>query len=157
MDEKHREHPIASVPGALAVAVWSVYVLLAASDAPDVRPSVLTIGFFGFLACLAVVLNFARWRLIVILASSVHLSFYAVQVIRMVAVTTDFEISSLLSALSFYYSSSWRWTAAMFQERGVVGGLTRGFLDYAMPVLSLALIGLTLMSRRSKRSASQAA
>lgn len=157
MDEKHGQHPIASVPGALAVAVWSVYVLLAVFFfSPDIPPSALTIGVSGLLACLAVVLNFAYWRLIVILASSVYLSFYAVRVFRMVAMTADFEISSLLSALSFYYSASWQVTAGMLQERGVVGGLTHGFLEYAMPVLSLVLIGLALMSRRSKRSVSQA-
>jgi len=155
MNETHSPHPIASVPGALAVAVWSVYVLLAAFYAPDFRPSVLTIGIFGFLACLAVILSFSRWRLVVILASAVHLSFYVVQVIRMVAMTTGFEISTLLPALSFYYSASWRVATAMFQEKGAVGGLVHGYLEYAMPVLCLALIGLALMSRRSGRSASQ--
>jgi hypothetical protein len=151
MHEQRRPHPIAGVPGAAAVAVWSFYVLLAASYLPDVRPSVLTIGFFGLLACLAVCLNFARWRLVVILASSVHLSFYAIQVVRMVAMTSEFKISALLSALSFYYSSSWSVTVGMLQERGVVGGLIHGFLEFAMPVLSLALIGVTLISWRSRR------
>jgi len=156
MDETLRPHPIASVPGALAVAVWSVYVLLAAFFySPDIPPSVLTIGISGILACLAVVLNFAYWRLIVILASSVYLSFYATRVFRMVALTPDFGISSLPSGLAFYYGSSWRVTVGMLQERGVAGGLTHGFLEYAMPVLCLALIGLALMSRRSGRSASQ--
>ena len=145
------------MPGALAVAVWSVYVLLAAFFySPDIPPSVLTIGISGILACLAVVLNFAYWRLIVILASSVYLSFYATRVFRMVALTPDFGISSLPSGLAFYYGSSWRVTVGMLQERGVAGGLTHGFLEYAMPVLSLALIVLALMSRRSRRSASHA-
>jgi len=156
MNETHSPHPIASVPGALAVAVWSVYVLLAAFYAPDFRPSVLTIGIFGFLACLAVILNFTYWRLVVILASAVHLSFYVVQVIRMVAMTTGFEISTLLPALSFYYSASWRIANAMFQEKGVAGGLVHGYLEYAMPVLSLVLIGLILIFRRSQRNAPQA-
>jgi hypothetical protein len=156
MDETLRPHPIASVPGALAVAVWSVYVLLAAFFySPDIPPSVLTIGISGILACLAVVLNFAYWRLIVILASSVYLSFYATRVFRMVALTPDFGIASLPSGLAFYYGSSWRVTVGMLQERGVAGGLTHGFLEYAMPVLCLALIGLALMSRRSGRSTSQ--
>jgi len=156
MDEQHGQHPIASVPGASAVAVWSVYVLLAAFYAPDFRPSVLTIGIVGFLACLAVILNFTYWRLVVILASAVHLSFYGVQVIRMVAMTTGFEISTLLPALSFYYSASWRVATAMFQEKGAVGGLVHGYLEYAMPVLCLALIGLALVSRRSERRGAQA-
>lgn len=156
MDGQRRPHPIASVPGALAVAVWSVYVLSAATYAPDIRPSVLTIGFFGLLAGLAVCLNLAHWRLVVILASVVHLSFYATQVIRMVALTSEFKISALLSALSFYYSSSWGVTVGIFQERGVVGGLIHGFLEFAMPVLSLALIGVTLISWRSRRRDSRA-
>src|SRR5688500_13852464 len=128
MQERHRPHPIASVPGASAVAVGSGYVLSAAAYAPDIRPSVLNIGFVGLLACLAVFLNFAHWRLVVILASAVHLSFYAIQVIRMVAMTSEFKISALLSALSFYYDSSWGVTVGMLQERGVVGGLIHGFL-----------------------------
>jgi len=139
------------MPGVLALATWSIYVPLAGVFYfPEVPPSVLTIGFFGLFACLAVILNFARWRLIVILASSVYLSFYAVRVIRMVALTTDLEISSLLSALSFYYSASWQVTAGILQERGVLGGLTHGFLEYAMPVLSLALIGLAIKGVRLK-------
>jgi hypothetical protein len=157
MDETHRQHPIASVPGAWAVAVWSVYVLLAAFFySPDIPPSVLTIGISGILTCLAVVLNFAYWRLILILASSVYLSFYATRVIRMVALTPDFGLSTLPSGLAFYYGSSWHVTVGMLQERGVAGSLTHGFLEYAMPILSLALIALALMSRRSRRSASQA-
>jgi len=153
MDEQRRPHPIASVPGALAVAVWSVYVLLAAFFYfPDIPPSVLTIGISGILACLAVVLNFAYWRLVVILASSVYLSFYAIRVIRMLALTPDFGISTLPSGLAFYYGSSWQVTVGMLQERGAAGGLTHGYLEYAMPILSLALIALALMSRRSRRS-----
>ena len=157
MDEQHTRHPMASVPGVLALATWSVYVLLAAFFyVPDVPPSVLIIGFFGLLACLAVILSFTRWRLIVVLASSVYLAFYAVRVIRMVAMAMDAGTSSLLSALSFYYSSSWLVTTGMFQERGVAGALTHGVLEYAVPVLSFALIVATLMSRRPKRSVSQA-
>jgi len=154
---QRRQYPIASVPGALAVAVWSVYVLLAAFFySHDIPPSVLTIGIAGILACLAVVLNFAYWRLIVILASAVYFSFYVTRVIRMIALTPDFGLSSLPSGLAFYYGSSWHVTVGMLQERGVARGLTHGFLEYAMPVMSVALIALILMSRRSRRSASQA-
>jgi hypothetical protein len=157
MEEKHRQHPIASVPGALAVAVWSGYMLLAAFFySPDIPLSVWPIGFFGLLACLAVILNFAYWRLIVILASSVYILFYATRVARMVAMTSDFNLSSLPSTLYFYYSASWSVTVGMLQERGVAGGLTHGFLEYAMPVLSLALIAMMVMSRRSARGAAQA-
>lgn len=153
MNRERRQNPIASVTGALAVAVWAVYVLLAAFYAPDFRPSVLTIGIFGFLACLAVIMDFARWRLVVILASVVHLSFYVVQIVRMATMTSGFEISALLPALSFYYGMSWRVAAAMFQEKGTIGGLVHGYLEFAMPILCLALIVLALASRRAGRSA----
>jgi hypothetical protein len=144
-------HPITSVPGVLALAAWSAYVLLAAFFyAPDYPPSALAIGVCGLLACLAVVLNFSHWRFVVILASCVYLVFYAVRVIRMVAMTTGFEMSSLFSALSFYYSSSWRVTVGMIQERGVASSFTHGYLEYAMPVLSVALIALAWMSRRRR-------
>jgi hypothetical protein len=152
MNGERRQNPVASVSGALAVAVWSIYVLLAAFYAPDFRPSVLTIGVFGFLAILAVILNFAHWRLVVILASVVHLSFYVVQVVRMASMTAGFEISTLLPALSFYYRSSWRVASVMFQEKGTVGGLVHCHLEFVMPVLCLALIVLALVSRRSGRS-----
>lgn len=154
MDERHGIHPLASVPGALALAVWSVYLLLALKSIPEVPYRMLIAGFFGFLACLAVVLNYRRWRFIVLLASSVYLLVYAIQVIRMTMMVTDLG-KSPLSALSFYYSTSWRVAAAMFQEKGVVGGLTHGFLEYVMPVLSVVLIGAVLISRRPKPSVSQ--
>ena len=143
-----RHHPVTSVPGALTLATWSAYVLLAAFFyLPDVPPSVLTIGLCGVLACVAVVLRFAYWRLIVILAAFVYLAFYAVRVIRMVAMTADFQISSLLSALAFYYGSSWRVTVGMLQERGAAGGLTHGFLEYAMPALSVILIAVAVTGK----------
>ena len=157
MGEKREQHPIAGVPGALAVAVWTAYVLLAGFFySPDIPLSVWPIGFFGILACVAVVLNFAYWRLIVIVASFVYLSFYLTRVIRMVALTADFDLSALPSTLSFYYSASWHVTVAMLQEKGIAGSLMHGFLEYAMPVLSLVLIGLTLIFRRSRRNATQA-
>ena len=154
MDARHGTHPLASVPGALALAVWSVYLLLALMTIPDVPYRMLIAGFFGLLACLAVLLNYRRWRFIVLLASSVYLLVYAVQVIRMTMMATDLG-KSPLGALSFYYSTSWRVAAVMFQEKGVVGGLVHGFLEYAMPVLSVALIGAILMSWRSKPRVSQ--
>jgi hypothetical protein len=146
MNETGR-HCITSAPGALALAAWSVYVLLAAFFySPDYPPSVLSIGFCGILAGLAVVLNFAYWRLVVILASCVYLVFYAVRVFRMVALTAGFELSSLLSALSFYYGSSWRVTVGMIQEKGIASSLMHGYLEYAMPVLSVTLITLAWIS-----------
>ena len=157
MDVKRGQHPIVSVPGALAVSVWTVYVLLAGLFySPDIPLSVWPIGFFGILACLVVVLNFAHWRLVVIVASLVYLSFYVTRVIRMVAMTAGFDLSALPSTLAFYYSASWHVTVAMLQEKGVAGSLMHGFLEYAMPVLSLVLIGLTLIFRHSQRNATQA-
>lgn len=148
MDEKRGPHPIAGAPGALAVATWLGYALLAAFFyAPDIPPSAWAIGFFGLLACVAVISNFARWRIAVLLASFVHLSFYAVRIVRMVAMTPDLTLSSLLSTLSFYYGASWRVTVGMLEERGVAASLAHGFLEYAVPVLSLVLIALAWMSR----------
>lgn len=154
MDERHGIHPLAGVPGALALAVWSVYLLLGLMSIPEVPYRVLIAGFFGLLACLAVVLNYKRWRFIVLLASSVYLLVYAIQVTRMTMMVTD-PGKSPLSALSFYYSMSWRVAEGMFQEKGVVGGLTHGYLEYVMPVLSVVLIGAVLIFRRPKPSVSQ--
>ena len=145
------------MPGALAVTVWSAYVLLAAFFySPDIPPSVLTIGISGILACLAVVLNFQYWRLMVILSSIVYLSFYVTRVFRMIALTPDFGLSTLPSGLAFYYGSSWHVTVGMLQDRGVARGLVHGYLEYAMPVLSLVLIGMALVSRSAGRVAAQA-
>jgi hypothetical protein len=156
MEAQHSRHSIASLPGALAVAVWAGYVLVAAFFyAPDIPLSAWPIGFCGLAACLAVILNVACWRLIVILASSVYIAFYATRVARMVAMTADFNLSALPSALSFYYSASWSVTVGMLQEKGVASALAHGYLEYAMPVLSLSLIGLALLSRRSGHGASQ--
>jgi len=157
MRQERRQHPVTSVPGALAVAAWSAYVLLAAFFySPDIPPSVLTIGISGILVCLAVVLSFPYWRLIVILSSFVYLSFYVTRVFRMIALTPDFGLSTLPSGLAFYYGSSWHVTVGMLQDRGVASGLVHGYLEYAMPVLSLALIGMALVSQSAGRGAAQA-
>ena len=149
--------PVTSVPGVLTLATWSAYVLLAAFYYyPDILPSVLTTGLCGLLACLAVVLKSAYWRLVAILASCVYLAFYAVRVIRMIAMSGDFQISSLLSALGFYYRTSWHVIIGILQERGVAAGMTRGFLEYAMPVLSMVLIVVVFMSWRAQRRESRA-
>ena len=154
MNERDGIHPLASVPGVLALAVWAVYLLLALMSIPEVPYRMLIAGFFGVLACLAVVLNYRRWRFIVLLASSVYLLVYAIQVTRMTMMVTD-PGKSPLSALSFYYSTLSRVSATIFQEKGVVGGLTHGFLEYVMPFLSAVLIGAVLISRRPKPGVSQ--
>lgn len=143
------QHPAKSATGALALAAWALYVLLASVFYyPDYPASFWPLAGSGVLACLAVALNSGYWRLVVILASCVYLLFYAVRVLRMVALASGFEISSLPSTLMFYYLSSWQVTISMIQERGVTGSLMHGYIEYAMPVLSIALIVLAWMSRR---------
>jgi hypothetical protein len=104
----------------------------------------LIAGFFGLLACLAVIFNFAYWRASVLLASSVYLLLYVIRIVRMTAITKDL---SFLSALSFYYKVSWRVTTGAFEEKGLVGGVAHAFLEYAMPVLVVVLISVILISR----------
>ena len=148
MDE-NRRHSAASVPGAAALGAWAVYLVTAAVFyAPDYPASVWAIGGAGILAGLAVGLNFAYWRAVVILASGVYLVFYAVRVMRMVALTAGFEISSLPSALAAYFQSLWIVTVAMLQEKGVGGSLMHGYIEYAMPLLSLVLIALAWLTRQ---------
>jgi hypothetical protein len=143
-------HPAKSAAGALALAAWVLYVLLAAIFYyPDYPASVWPIAGSGILACLAVALSYGYWRLVVILASCVYLLFYAVRIARMVALTSGFEISSLLSTLCFYYLSSWQVTIGLLQERGLAASLMHGYIEYAMPVLSLVLIVVAVMKKRS--------
>jgi hypothetical protein len=147
MSEHYAKHPLASVQGVFAFAVWSVYLLYTALYYPDVLTSVLIAGFFGLIACLAVVFNFTYWRSTVLLASSVYLLLYVIRIVRMTAIAKDL---SFLSALSFYYSVSWRVATGAFEEKGLVGGLTHAFLEYVMPVLVVALISVILISWRQK-------
>jgi hypothetical protein len=148
MDERHGKHPLTTVPGVFALVLWSIYLLLALKNLPDLPHRVLISGSFGLAACLAVVLKFKYWRGVVLLASSVYLVTYAVLVTRMALMVTGGG-TSFLSALSFYYANGWVYAAGTFQEKGFVDGLAYGFLEYAMPVLSVILILTTLMSRRS--------
>ena len=152
MFDRYGNHPLATVQGVFAFAVWSVYSLYAALYYPDVLTSVLIGGFFGFVACLAVVFNFTYWRAIVLLASSVFLLLYVIRIVRMTALVKDL---SFLSALSFYYSISWRVAIGAFEDKGWVGGLTHAFLEYVMPVLVVALLLIILISSRRKRGLSR--
>lgn len=147
MSKPYGNHPLTSVPGVFALALWSVYLLYAALYYPDVLTSVLIAGFFGLVACLAVVLNFTYWRSMVLLASSIYLLLYVIRIVRMTAIAKHL---SFLSALSFYYSVSWRVAAGAFEEKGLVGGLTHGFVEYLMPLLVIALISIILISSRRK-------
>jgi hypothetical protein len=152
MSEHYGNHPLASVQGVFALTLWSVYLLYAALYYPDVLTSVLVAGFFGFVACLAVVFNFTYWRSTVLLASSVYLLLYVIRIVRMTAIRPDLPF---FSALSFYYSVSWRVATGAFEERGLVGGLTHALVEYAMPVLVVALISVILISSRRQRGLSQ--
>ncbi len=157
MEENRSRTAVASIPGAAAVAVWAGYVLLAAFYySPAIPLSAWPIGFCGLAACLAVIRNFRYWRPIVVLASVVYLVFYVTRIARMVAMTADFSWSALPTTLSFYYQASWSVTVGMLQEKGIAGAFAHGYLEYAMPVLSLALIGLAWISRRPGRRATQA-
>ncbi len=147
-----RTHSLATVPGVFALVLWSVYSLHVALYYPDVTTSTLLGGIFGLLACLALVFNSAYWRAAVVMASSVYLFLYVVRVVRMTAIPGDL---SFLSALSFYYSISWRVTIGAFEEKGWVGGILHAYLEFAMPVLVVVLIIVTLMSARRKRGLSR--
>jgi hypothetical protein len=144
-------HPLASAQGVFALALWSVYSLYAALSYPDVLTSVLIGAFFDFVACLAVVFNFKYWRFSVLLASFVYLLLYVIRIVRMTAIAKDL---SFLSALSFYYSVSWRVAAGAFEEKGWLGGLTHVFLEYVMPILVIALILVILIFSRRRRGLS---
>jgi hypothetical protein len=144
-----QEHALKSVPGALALAAWALYVLAAAVFYyPDYPASVWPIAGAGLLACAWVGLDLARWRLAVILASCVYLLFYAVRVLRMAALTAGFELSALPTTLLFYYKSSWAVTVAMREDKGVASSLMHGYIEYAMPILSVALVVLALCCQR---------
>jgi hypothetical protein len=147
MSEHYRSHPLLSAHGVFALALWSVYSLHAALNFPDILTSVLIGAFFGFVACLAIIFDFKYWRSAVLLASSVYLLLYVIRIARMTAIAKDL---SFLSALSFYYSVSWRVATGAFEEKGLVGGLTYAFLEYVMPLLVVALIAVILISSRRK-------
>ena len=144
MSKPQGRHPLKSAPGLFAFVLWSVYSLDAALNYPDILTSVLVGALFGLFACVALAVNFQYWRAAVLLASSVYLVLYVVRIVRMTAIRPDL---SFLSALVLYYGASWRVVAGTFEEKGWAGGLTRGFLEYAMPVLVLALIAVIVFSR----------
>ena len=150
MDDRHARHPLTTAPGVLALVLWFLYLLLALKNLPDLPQRVMINGFFGVLACLALLLRSKSWRAAVVLASSVYLVTYVVLVGRMVTMVTGGG-TSLLSALSFYYSNAWVVAAGTFHERGLLAGAAYGFLEYGMPVLSVVLIVVTLMSRPPRR------
>jgi len=148
ISEHNRKHPLGTVEGVFALVLWSVYSLYVALYYPDVLTSAVIGALFGLLACLALVFNFAYWRAAVVIASSVYLLLYVIRIVRKTAIPGDL---SFLSALSFYYSASWQVTIGAFEEKGSVGGLMHAFLEFAMPVLVLALIIVSLMSVRRNR------
>ena len=142
---------LATPLGIAALAVWSIYLLLALASVPDVPYRMLINGFFGLLAILAVIVNFRRWAAAVIVASLVYLVTYAVLVARMAGAMSDPDKTSLPAALAAYYGASWIVANGAFIERGTWGGLMHGFLEYAMPLLVVALLLGGLLYRRAKR------
>ena len=152
ISEHDRKHPLATVPGVFALVIWSFYSLYVALYYPDVTTSTLLGGVFGLLACLTLVFNFVYWRAAVVVASSAYLLLYVIRVVRMTAIPGDL---SFLPALSFYYRISWRVTIGAFEEKGWMGGFIHAFLEFAMPVLVVALLIVTLMSARRKRRLSR--
>ena len=152
--EHDRKHPLTTGPGLFAFILWLAYALYVAVYYPDVLTSALVGGLFGLLACLAVLFNFAYWRAAVMLASAVYLSLYVIRIVRMTAIPGDL---SFLSALSFYYRVSWRVTVGAFEERGWAGGIVHAFLEYATPLLVVALVIVILLSSRRLSSRRQRA
>jgi hypothetical protein len=155
MNPRHEKRALGTGPGLLALAMWLVYLLLALNNLPDLPHRVSINGFFGLLACVAVLLNYRRWRFVVLLASCVYLVTYVVLVTRMATMVTE-QGGSISSALLLYYKTSWQVTTGVFQERGFPGGLAHVFLEYIMPVLNVLLIAFTLMLRRREPYASHA-
>jgi hypothetical protein len=147
MADNRGNHPLASVSGVFALVVWSAYSLYVAFNFNDALASVIIGGVFGFVACAAMILNFRYWRFSVLLASAVYLLLYVIRIVRMIAMTADIPF---LPALSFYYSMSWNVASGVFQEKGMVGGLTHAYFEFVMPVLVVAIIAAILISSRRK-------
>ena len=137
--------------GISALAVWSVYLLLALASFPDVQYRIYINGFFGLLVVLAVIVNFRHWIAAVIVASLVYLVTYAVLIVRMAGTMSDPDKTSLPAALGAYYGASWIVANGVFIERGTWGGLRHGFLEFAMPLLIMVLLLAGLLYWRAKR------
>lgn len=147
-------HALASAPGALALATWSIYILSAVVlYYPNFLASILIAGFFGLVACAAVVLNSRYWRATVELASSVYVVLYVVRVLRMITMTAPDQ--SFLSSLGVYYGMLWPVTAGVFQEKGMIGGSAQVFFEYAMPPLVILVAVMVLASRRQQPALSR--
>jgi hypothetical protein len=145
MSEHDRKHPLASAQGLFALALWSLYSLYVALYYPEITTSAVIAGLSGVLACLALLVNFAYWRATVLLAAAVYLVLYVIRTMRMTAIAEDLWFPS---ALAFYYRVSWRVTIGAFEEKGLFGGLIHAFVEYAMPVLVVALVVAMLLSSR---------
>jgi hypothetical protein len=142
---------IATPLGVSALVVWIVYLLSGLVSMPDVPYRMLINGVFGLLAILAVIVNFRHWVAAVIVASLVYLVTYAVLIVRMTGAMADPDKTSLPAALAAYYGASWIVANGAFIERGMWGGLMHGFLEYAMPLLAVALLLAGLLYWRAKR------
>jgi hypothetical protein len=152
MENAYQDRALSSIAGIFALALWCIYILLMLASIPDVQYRVMINSFFGLLACVAVVVNFRYWRLSVLLACCVYLVTYVVLIARMTSMMAGSD-TPLLSALAFYYTASWAVATGVFVERGAASGLAHGFLEYAMPILVVVLLLLTLMPRRAQPAA----
>jgi hypothetical protein len=149
MSEYSGRHPLATAPGALAVAVWSLYVVCAVVlYYPDFLASVLISCAVGLLASAVVVFGLRHWRAAIVMASSVYLVLYAVRVIRMATMTTGIPFTS---AVASYYNFLSTVTAGIFAEKGMAGGVAQVFLEYVMPVSAVVLIAAALLSSPRRR------
>ena len=150
MSDPNRIRAIATVPGVLALAAWTLYVLLNALQLPGVFPSVMVACAFGLLACVAVIANFRYWRAVVLIAATAYVVVYVIRVGGMMMIGADAG-RSLASGLVSYYAMLWQITGGTFQEMGAFRGITQVFLDFVMPVLIVVSIVVTLISWRTKR------
>lgn len=148
MADNREIHPLASVSGAFALAVWSVYFLYVAFNYDAALASAVIGAVFGLVACLAMILKFRYWRFAVLLASAVYLLLYVIRIVRMTTMTADVPF---LPALSLYYNMSWAVTTGVSQEKGMVAGLTHAYFEFVMPVLVVAMIAAVLVSSSVRR------
>ena len=154
MDHAYEDRPLTQFAGLLALAVWAIYIVLTLASIPDVPYRMMINSACGLMVCAALIANFRYWRAVVLLACGVYVVVYVVQLARMTGMMAGGDSASLLSALAFYYSASWTVAPGVFLERGMLSGLIHGFLEYAMPLLVLVMIAVTLASRRPNVAAS---
>lgn len=154
MDNADEPHPLSTFAGLLALAVWTIYIVLTLASIPDVPYRMMINSVSGLVVCAAVIARFRYWRATLLLACGVYVIVYVAQLARMTGMMAGGDSASFWSALAFYYSASWTVATGVFLERGLLSGLIHGFLEYAMPLLVLVMIVSTLVLRRAGLAAS---